>query len=69
MDGSPLGSNTRLRKCTNGMSVISVQASAAQEVTYTDPGKTVEVLANIENAGRNSPSVASATPSNRKEPA
>ena len=38
----------------HGMSVISVQAAAAQEVAYTDPAKTVEVLSNIENVGRDS---------------
>ena len=38
----------------HGMSVISVQAAAAQEIAHTDPDKTVEVLGNIERAGRDS---------------
>ena len=38
----------------HGMSVISVQAAAAQEIARTDPGKTVEVLASIERVGRDS---------------
>ena len=38
----------------HGMSVISVQAAAAQQVARTDPDKTVEVLSNIERVGRDS---------------
>ncbi len=38
----------------HGMSVISVQAAAAQQVARTNPDKTIEVLANIENVGRDS---------------
>ncbi|MBV1894316.1 MAG: sensor histidine kinase [Ilumatobacteraceae bacterium] len=38
----------------HGISVISVQAAAAQEVARTDPDKTVQVLANIESVGRDS---------------
>ncbi len=38
----------------HGMSVIAVQAAAAQEIARTDPDKTVEVLANIETVGRDS---------------
>jgi len=38
----------------HGMSVISVQAAAAQEIARTDPEKTVEVLAAIERVGRDS---------------
>lgn len=38
----------------HGMSVIAVQAAAAQSIAGTDPEKTVEVLARIENAGRES---------------
>ncbi len=38
----------------HGMSVIAVQASAAQEIARTDPDKTVEVLASIEMVGRDS---------------
>jgi len=36
----------------HGMSVIAVQAAAAQEIAHKDPDKTVEVLSNIETAGR-----------------
>jgi len=36
----------------HGMSVIAVQAAAAQAIAHKDPDKTVEVLSNIENAGR-----------------
>jgi len=38
----------------HGMSVIAVQAAAAQQIAYTDPDKTVEVLSRIENVGRES---------------
>jgi len=38
----------------HGMSVIAVQAAAAQEIAHTDPHKTVEVLSRIENVGRES---------------
>lgn len=38
----------------HGMSVISVQAAAAQEIAHTDPDKTMQVLANIESVGRDS---------------
>lgn len=38
----------------HGISVISVQAAAAQEIARTDPDKTVEVLASIESVGRDS---------------
>jgi signal transduction histidine kinase len=38
----------------HGMSVISVQAAAAQEIARTDPDKTMQVLANIESVGRDS---------------
>jgi signal transduction histidine kinase len=38
----------------HGMSVIAVQAAAAQEIAHTNPDKTVEVLAQIENVGRES---------------
>lgn len=38
----------------HGMSVIAVQAAAAQEIAHTNPEKTVEVLARIEHAGRES---------------
>lgn len=38
----------------HGMSVIAVQAAAAQEIAHTDPDKTVEVLASIETVGRES---------------
>jgi signal transduction histidine kinase len=38
----------------HGMSVISVQAAAAQEIAQTNPEKTIEVLANIEGVGRES---------------
>lgn len=38
----------------HGMSVISVQAAAAQEIARTDPDKTIEVLGNIERVGRDS---------------
>jgi signal transduction histidine kinase len=36
----------------HGMSVISVQAAAAQEIARADPDKTMQVLANIERVGR-----------------
>jgi len=38
----------------HGMSVIAVQAAAAQEIAHSDPDKTVEVLARIEAVGRES---------------
>lgn len=38
----------------HGMSVITVQASAAQEIAHSNPDKTVEVLAGIETVGRES---------------
>jgi len=38
----------------HGMSVIAVQAVAAQEIARSDPDKTVEVLTNIEIVGRDS---------------
>jgi len=38
----------------HGMSVIAVQAAAAQEIAHKDPDKTVEVLSNIETVGRES---------------
>ncbi len=38
----------------HGMSVIAVQAAAAQEIARTDPEKTIEVLAKIETVGRES---------------
>jgi signal transduction histidine kinase len=38
----------------HGMSVILVQAAAAQQIAHTDPDKTVEVLGNIEHVGRDS---------------
>jgi len=38
----------------HGMSVISVQAAAAQEIVHTDPDKAAEVLGRIENVGRQS---------------
>lgn len=38
----------------HGMSVISVQAAAAQEIARDDPERTLEVLANIERVGRDS---------------
>lgn len=38
----------------HGMSVIAVQAAAAQEIAHTNPDKTVEVLSRIENVGRES---------------
>lgn len=38
----------------HGMSVIAVQAAAAQEIVHTDPDKAVVVLGRIENVGRQS---------------
>jgi signal transduction histidine kinase len=38
----------------HGMSVISVQAAAAQEIVHTDPEKAAEVMGRIENVGRQS---------------
>jgi signal transduction histidine kinase len=38
----------------HGMSVISVQAAAAQEIVHDDPDKAAEVLGRIENVGRQS---------------
>ena len=38
----------------HGMSVISVQAAAAQEIVHTDPDKAAEVMGRIENVGRQS---------------
>ncbi|RLE26707.1 MAG: sensor histidine kinase, partial [Actinobacteria bacterium] len=38
----------------HGMSIISVQASAAQEIAHVDADKTVEILENIENVSRES---------------
>ena len=38
----------------HGMSVIAVQAAAAQEIVRTDPDKTAEVLGRIEDVGRQS---------------
>ena len=38
----------------HGMSVISVQAAAAQEIAQTDPEKAAEVMGRIENVGRQS---------------
>jgi signal transduction histidine kinase len=38
----------------HGMSVISVQAAAAQEIVHTDPVKAAEVMGRIENVGRQS---------------
>jgi signal transduction histidine kinase len=38
----------------HGMSVIAVQAAAAQEIAHTNPDKAVEVLARIEAVGRES---------------
>jgi signal transduction histidine kinase len=38
----------------HGMSVIAVQAAAAREIAHTNPDKTAEVLAEIENVGRES---------------
>jgi signal transduction histidine kinase len=38
----------------HGMSVIAVQAAAAQEIVHTDPDKAAEVMGRIENVGRQS---------------
>ncbi len=38
----------------HGMSVIAVQAAAAQEIVHTNPDKAAEVLNRIENVGRES---------------
>lgn len=38
----------------HGMSVIAVQAAAAQEIVHTDPDKAAEVMGRIENVGRES---------------
>jgi len=38
----------------HGMSVIAVQAAAAQEIVHDDPDKAAEVLGRIENVGRQS---------------
>ena len=38
----------------HGMSVIAVQAAAAQEIVHTDPDKATEVMGHIENVGRES---------------
>ena len=38
----------------HGMSVIAVQAAAAQEIVHNDPDKAAEVLGRIENVGRQS---------------
>ena len=38
----------------HGMSVIAVQAAAAQEIVHSDPDKAAEVMGRIENVGRQS---------------
>ena len=38
----------------HGMSVIAVQAAAAQEIVHTDPDKAAQVMGRIENVGRQS---------------
>ncbi len=38
----------------HGMSVIAVQAAAAQEIVHTDPDKAAEVMGRIEDVGRQS---------------
>ncbi len=38
----------------HGMSVIAVQAAAAQEIVHTNPDKAAEVMGRIENVGRQS---------------